>query len=76
MPPAVVMVADVLVILSCGLIVLVYRENTFIAATIQVARNQTVISSGPDEERVLARELPGHTDYQHRVRNRLVPFVW
>ena len=29
-----------------------------------------------DEERLLARNLPGYTDYQRRVRYRLVPFVW
>ena len=29
-----------------------------------------------DEERMLARSLPGYTDYQRRVRHRLVPFVW
>jgi protein-S-isoprenylcysteine O-methyltransferase Ste14 len=29
-----------------------------------------------DEERLLARELPGYTAYQTRVRYRLVPFVW
>jgi len=29
-----------------------------------------------DEERLLARELPGYTDYQRRVRYRLVPFIW
>ncbi len=29
-----------------------------------------------DEERFLARELPGYTDYQRRVRCRLVPGVW
>jgi protein-S-isoprenylcysteine O-methyltransferase Ste14 len=29
-----------------------------------------------DEERFLARNLPGYTDYQQRVRHRLVPFVW
>ena len=29
-----------------------------------------------DEERLLARELPGYTDYQKRVRYRLVPFLW
>ena len=28
-----------------------------------------------DEERFLARELPGYIDYQHRVRYRLLP-VW
>jgi len=118
--PAVVVAGDVLVVLGCGLIVLVYRENTFTVATVQIARNQTVITTGPyalvrhpmyasavvyllamplalgsywalvpmaltipfliwrllDEERLLARELPGYTDYQHRVPYRLVPFVW
>jgi protein-S-isoprenylcysteine O-methyltransferase Ste14 len=29
-----------------------------------------------DEERLLARDLPGYTDYQRRVRYRLVPFLW
>jgi protein-S-isoprenylcysteine O-methyltransferase Ste14 len=29
-----------------------------------------------DEERFLARDLPGYTEYQQRVRYRLVPFVW
>jgi protein-S-isoprenylcysteine O-methyltransferase Ste14 len=29
-----------------------------------------------DEERFLAENLPGYTEYQQRVRHRLVPFVW
>jgi len=29
-----------------------------------------------DEEQVLARELPGYTDYLKRVRYRLVPRLW
>jgi protein-S-isoprenylcysteine O-methyltransferase Ste14 len=29
-----------------------------------------------DEERMLARELPGYADYQTRVRYRLVPYIW
>jgi protein-S-isoprenylcysteine O-methyltransferase Ste14 len=29
-----------------------------------------------NEEEVLARELPGYTTYQERVRYRLIPFVW
>jgi protein-S-isoprenylcysteine O-methyltransferase Ste14 len=28
------------------------------------------------EERTLARELPGYDAYAHRVRYRLIPFVW
>ncbi len=29
-----------------------------------------------DEERLLARDLPGYTDYQKCVRYRLVPLLW
>jgi protein-S-isoprenylcysteine O-methyltransferase Ste14 len=29
-----------------------------------------------DEERLLAQNLPGYTEYQQQVRQRLVPFVW
>jgi protein-S-isoprenylcysteine O-methyltransferase Ste14 len=29
-----------------------------------------------DEEQVLARELPGYTEYQARVRYRLLPGIW
>ncbi len=29
-----------------------------------------------DEERFLAKSLPGYVEYQKRVRYRLVPFVW
>jgi len=29
-----------------------------------------------DEERFLAKNLPGYAEYQSRVRHRLVPFVW
>jgi protein-S-isoprenylcysteine O-methyltransferase Ste14 len=29
-----------------------------------------------DEESYLARSLPGYTDYQRRVRTRLVPGIW
>jgi protein-S-isoprenylcysteine O-methyltransferase Ste14 len=38
---------DVLVAIGFYLIFLVYRENTFTSATIEVAENQTVISTGP-----------------------------
>jgi protein-S-isoprenylcysteine O-methyltransferase Ste14 len=119
-PGAVIVVADVIVLLGFVLIGRVYRENTFSAATIQIASNQTVVSTGPyaivrhpmyvggllylgatplalgsywgliafaailplliwrilDEERYLARELPGYDDYERQVRYRLVPFVW
>ena len=29
-----------------------------------------------DEERFLARNLPGYAEYERRVQHRLVPFVW
>jgi protein-S-isoprenylcysteine O-methyltransferase Ste14 len=29
-----------------------------------------------DEERLLARSLPGYREYQERVRYRLVPGIW
>ena len=115
-----VVAGDLLVGLGFYLIFLVYRENTFTSATIEVAENQKVISTGPyarvrhpmyasailyllgtplalgsywglvpvvammpfllwrllAEERFLARNLAGYTDYQKRVHHRLVPFVW
>ena len=115
-----VVAGDVLVAIGFYLIYLVYRENTFASATIQVAENHKVISTGPyaivrhpmyasasvyvlgtplalgsfwglvpiatmipfliwrlfDEERLLAKDLLGYTEYQKRVRHRLVPFVW
>jgi len=119
-PLGAVVAGDVLVAIGFWLISLVYRENTFTSATIEVAEHQKVISTGPyaivrhpmyasaslyllgtplalgsywgfvaiaammpflvwrllDEERFLARNLPGYTEYQKRVRHRLVPFVW
>ncbi len=115
-----VVAGDVLVAIGFWLIFLVYRENTFTSATIEVAENQKVISTGPyaivrhpmyaggsvyffgtplalgsywgfvpiaammpfliwrllDEESLLAETLPGYTEYQKRVRHRLVPLVW
>jgi len=115
-----VVAGELLVVLGFYLIFLVYRENTFTSATIEVAENQKVISTGPyarvrhpmyasailyllgtplalgsywglvpvvammpflvwrilAEERFLARNLAGYTDYQKRIHHRLVPFVW
>jgi protein-S-isoprenylcysteine O-methyltransferase Ste14 len=119
-PLAGVVLGDVLFVVGFGFIGRVYRENTYTSATIEVAPEQRVISTGPyaivrhpmyasallylfgtplalgsyvgfvplalmlpfliwrlmDEERVLARELPGYTAYQSRVRYRLVPHLW
>jgi len=115
-----VIAGDVLVAIGFYLISLVYRENTFTSATIEIAENQRVISTGPyavirhpmyasgslyllgtplalgsywgflpiaammpfliwrliDEERFLASNLPGYSEYEKRIRYRLVPFVW
>jgi protein-S-isoprenylcysteine O-methyltransferase Ste14 len=111
---------DVLVAVGFLLIARVYRENTFTSATVEIAADQWVVSTGPyavvrhpmyasallyllgtplalgsywglvplaamlpfqiwrlmEEERFLARNLTGYTDYQKRVRHRLVPLVW
>ena len=115
-----VVAGDALVVTGFSLIALVYRANTFSSATIEIAENQEVISSGPyalvrhpmyasgilyllgtplalgsywglvplvammplliwrllAEERFLARNLAGYTEYQRRVRHRLVPGMW
>jgi protein-S-isoprenylcysteine O-methyltransferase Ste14 len=119
-PPGVVVVGDVLFVIGFGIVFLVYRENSFASATIEVAENQKVISTGPyaivrhpmyagglvyllgmplalgsywglvpvvamapfliwrliDEERFLAKNLPGYTEYQKKVQYRLVPWAW
>jgi protein-S-isoprenylcysteine O-methyltransferase Ste14 len=46
-PPGVVVAADVLVLVGFAFIVRVYRENTFTSATIEIAENQNVVSTGP-----------------------------
>lgn len=102
------------------IIFLVYKENTFASATIEVVPEQKVISTGLyamvrhpmymgallmfvgiplslgsglgvvvlllimpallwrllDEEKFLAKNLPGYTDYQSKVKHRLLPLVW
>jgi protein-S-isoprenylcysteine O-methyltransferase Ste14 len=46
-PLAGVLVGDALVVIGFFFIALVYRENTFTSATIEVAADQKVISTGP-----------------------------
>jgi protein-S-isoprenylcysteine O-methyltransferase Ste14 len=43
----VVLAGDVLVVVGFHFILRVYRENTFTSATIEIAPNQTVVSTGP-----------------------------
>jgi protein-S-isoprenylcysteine O-methyltransferase Ste14 len=119
-PLPVVIAGDALVAVGFYFIFLVYRENTFTSATIEVAKDQKVISTGPyalvrhpmyasaflylvgtplalgsywgllallfmmsvliwrlfDEEKFLAENLPGYTEYQKQVQHRMVPYVW
>jgi protein-S-isoprenylcysteine O-methyltransferase Ste14 len=111
---------DGLVCLGFVVVFLVFRENTFASATIDVEAEQKVIDTGLyawvrhpmyagalvlligiplalgsfvglltvipmlvtivvrllDEERVLAKELPGYDAYRRRTKYRLVPGVW
>ncbi len=119
-PLPVAVAGDVLVALSCLLIFFVYKENSFASATIELAPEQKVISTGPyallrhpmyfgglimfvgmplalgswcgllvlilmmpaliwrllDEEKFLAKNLPGYSEYREKVRYRLLPFIW
>ena len=119
-PISVVIAGEALVAIGFFFIFLVYRANTFTSATIEVAEDQKVISTGPyalvrhpmyasaflylvgtplalgsywglsallfmtsfliwrlfDEEKFLAENLPGYTEYQKQVRHRLVPYLW
>jgi len=119
-PLALELAGDVLVAIGFYVVFLVFKENSFTAATIEVASDQKVISTGPygivrhpmyagalvllfgtqlalgswwgllllipmtivlvlrllDEEQLLAKNLPGYTEYCRRVRHRLVPYVW
>ena len=120
MPSAMAFAGDGLVAFGFLVIFRVFRENPFTSATIELAAEQRVISTGPyalmrhpmyagglvlllgipvalgswwgllvfvatmpaliwrliDEERFLARSLPGYRAYQNKVRYRLVPPVW
>jgi protein-S-isoprenylcysteine O-methyltransferase Ste14 len=120
MPTAVALGGDLMVALGWLGIFLVFRENSFTSATIELAPDQTVIATGPyaivrhpmyasafvmvlgapialgswwgvvavmvmmppliwrllDEERFLAKNLPGYTAYKAKVRYRLMPDIW
>jgi protein-S-isoprenylcysteine O-methyltransferase Ste14 len=120
MRPAVVAAGDALMAAGWLAIYFVFKENTFTSATIELAPDQKVISTGPyalvrhpmyggalfmllgipialgswwgvlvlvaimpalvwrllDEQRFLAKNLPGYIAYQNTVRFRLIPLVW
>ena len=117
MPTAIVIAGDLLTASGFYLVFLVFKENSFASATIEIAPDQRVITTGPyaivrhpmyagalayllamplalgswwgliafaaiapllawrmfDEERFLARRLPGYADYCAKVRWRLIP---
>ncbi len=120
LPIWVVIVGDALVAMCFYAIFVVYKENAFTSATIEIAQDQKVVSTGPyavvrhpmyagasllfigsplalgsywgilafvavlpaliwrllDEEQLLARDLPGYTEYCKNVRWRLIPGVF
>jgi protein-S-isoprenylcysteine O-methyltransferase Ste14 len=41
-----------------------------------VAMSLLLAGRAVEEERLLARELPGYEEYRRRVRSRLIPYVW
>ena len=120
LPASVALAGDALVALGWLAIFFVFKENSFASATIELAPDHKVISTGPyalvrhpmytgsfvmllgsaialgswngvpviaalipvrvwriiDEEKFLARHLPGYVAYQEKVRYRLIPLVW
>jgi protein-S-isoprenylcysteine O-methyltransferase Ste14 len=120
MPSAMALAGDVIFLLGWVAIFFVFRENSFASATVELALDQRVISTGPyalvrhpmyagglvmllgipialgswwgllvivamipaliwrliDEERFLARNLPGYAEYQRKLRYRLIPMIW
>jgi protein-S-isoprenylcysteine O-methyltransferase Ste14 len=119
-PSSVAIAGDVLFLVGWAIVFLVFKENSFSSATIELASDQRVVSTGPyavvrhpmysgsllyvlgsplalgswwgllgvllmapaiawrllDEERFLARRLPGYSEYRERVEYRLVPLIW
>jgi protein-S-isoprenylcysteine O-methyltransferase Ste14 len=120
MSPEAALIGDALVASGFAIVFFVFKENSFSSATIELAPDQKVISSGPyalirhpmyfgglimlagipialgswwgllvflaltptliwrliDEEKFLARNLPGNSDYHDRVRFCLLPLIW
>jgi protein-S-isoprenylcysteine O-methyltransferase Ste14 len=113
-------IGDLLVALGLLVISLVFKTNTYAAATIEVATEQKLVTTGPyafirhpmyfgalvmligvplalgsywglltvipmtlvlvwrlvEEEKILAKDLVGYTEYQALVSQRLLPFIW
>jgi protein-S-isoprenylcysteine O-methyltransferase Ste14 len=113
-------VGDLLILLSMWMVYRVFNANSFGSASVEVTKEQKVISTGPyaivrnpmytgasiyfigmslalgslwafipsvlivlgfivrlfDEERFLAKDLPGYTEYQAKVRWHLIPGIF
>lgn len=113
-------VGNFLIIVSLWMVYLVFKENSFASSTVEIAKDQKVISTGPyaivrnpmyasaavyfigmslalgsywgliasvltilglvwrlfDEEKFLAKNLPGYTEYCAKVRWHLIPGVF
>ena len=111
---------DVLILVSMWMVYRVFKENSFGSATVEIAKDQKVISTGPyaivrnpmyasaalyfiaislalgsfwglipaaltilglvwrlfDEEKFLAQNLPGYTEYCAKVRWHLIPGIF
>jgi protein-S-isoprenylcysteine O-methyltransferase Ste14 len=119
-PQVAAIAGDILVAAGFFIVFLVFKENTYTSATIEVDAEQKVISTGPyalvrhpmysgallmligtpvaldswwglpalipiaavivwrllDEEKFLAANLPGYTEYCKTVRSRLIPDIF
>jgi protein-S-isoprenylcysteine O-methyltransferase Ste14 len=119
-PPWLCIAGNVLIIVAMWMAFRVFKQNSFGSATVEIAKGQTVISTGPyaivrnpmyssaavyfvgmplalgsywgiipalltivglvlrllDEERFLAKNLPGYTEYCAKVRWHLIPGVF
>lgn len=119
-PTYLVIGGEIFVVVGFYIVFLVFRENSYTSAIIEIAENQKVVSTGPyavvrhpmysgallmllftplalssywdfsffilifmvivwrilDEEKFLARNLPGYTAYRQQTRFRLVPGIW
>jgi protein-S-isoprenylcysteine O-methyltransferase Ste14 len=115
-----VIAGDLLVAVGFYIVFNVFKENTFASATVEMATEQKVISTGPyaivrhpmysgalimlfgtplalgswwgllpfvaiafiirwrllQEEKFLTKNLTGYSDYCHKVKHRLAPYIW
>ncbi len=119
-PPWLSIVGDILIVVAMWMVFRVFKENSFGSSTVEVTKDQKVISTGPyaivrnpmyssaavyfiamslalgsywgllpavvtilglvwrllDEEKFLAKNLPGYTEYCTKVRWHLIPGIF